>query len=270
MSIEAMTRVWKESKATGTALVVLLALADHANDDFVAWPSIATLSTRARVDRRSVIRTLQKLVDMGELKVVGEGIRGVKKYRLTSDASVTRDADVTGDTDVTPTSDASVTSTSDASVTRTLTKPTLEPSINKSDRFDEFWSAYPKRVAKGQARKAWDRLVKTNDPEQIIAGAKRYALDQSEQDIKFIRHPATWLNGEGWLDETVAASLSPVDFEKAQASRRRVEASLQSKAKQVLSGEITNLAKIGSLLNDGYLVRTRDGYAPGPRMSDGA
>lgn len=29
-----------------------------------------------------------------------------------------------------------------------------------TSEFDEFWAAYPRRVAKGDARKAWERAAK--------------------------------------------------------------------------------------------------------------
>ena len=40
--------------------------------------------------------------------------------------------------------------------------------------FDDFWTVYPRQVAKRAARLAWDRAVKRADPAVIIAGATRY------------------------------------------------------------------------------------------------
>jgi len=74
-------------------------------------------------------------------------------------------------------------------------KPSIEPSM-----FDEFWKIYPRKVAKGGALKAWANAVKIAKPEQIIAGAKKYAKDPA-RDPKFTAHPATWLNAQRWLDE---------------------------------------------------------------------
>lgn len=75
----------------------------------------------------------------------------------------------------------------------------LGPTI---DLFDRFWSAYPKRVAKEAARKAFARAVETGtDPEAVIAGAKRYAGDRAGQDPKYTAHPATFINGRRWEDE---------------------------------------------------------------------
>ena len=70
--------------------------------------------------------------------------------------------------------------------------------------FNLFWKAYPKRVAKGHALKAYKLAKKRGaTDEQIRSGAERYAIAcrQAGTEKQFIRYPATWLNGDGWLDE---------------------------------------------------------------------
>ena len=89
-------------------------------------------------------------------------------------------------------------------------QPKPQPRKNRSsngESFDEFWQAYPRRVAKGAARKVWDRIVKNTPPELIIKGAQRYAADPSREE-RFTAHPATWLNAERWGDEPSGGSES--------------------------------------------------------------
>jgi len=69
MSIRLMTQVWEKSKATGSALLVLLALADNANDESYCWPSLNTISKKSRVNKRQVIRIIKDLETMGEIRV---------------------------------------------------------------------------------------------------------------------------------------------------------------------------------------------------------
>lgn len=69
----------------------------------------------------------------------------------------------------------------------------------KESAFEEFWTIYPRKVAKGAAKKAWDK-IKADDYEAVIAGAQRFALDPN-RDETFTPHPATWLNSERWTDE---------------------------------------------------------------------
>lgn len=80
---------------------------------------------------------------------------------------------------------------------------------NVTALFDEFWSAYPRKTDKANARKAWSKAVKKKDPQTIIAAAVAYAATKPEQ--KFTAHASTWLNGERWDDELARSPTeSPV------------------------------------------------------------
>lgn len=82
------------------------------------------------------------------------------------------------------------------------TKPSSSaPPTDDDPDFAAFWGAYPRKVGKGQARKAWLKAVKTATPAAIIAGARRYAEQRQGQDPQYTAHPATWLNGERWADQ---------------------------------------------------------------------
>lgn len=75
-------------------------------------------------------------------------------------------------------------------------------------RFESFWKAYPRHVAKANALKAWAKL-KVDDAllGKILAAIE--AQKQSQQWQKdggaFIPHPATWLNAHRWEDEVHCA-----------------------------------------------------------------
>jgi hypothetical protein len=66
------------------------------------------------------------------------------------------------------------------------------------DRFADFWAAYPRRVGKLAAQKAWARAIKSQTPEVIIATVRQTTWPQ---DVQYIPHPATWLNAGRWMDE---------------------------------------------------------------------
>ena len=76
--------VWHNSQQTGSALLVLLAIADHANDDGICWPSVARLARLARVSERQCQRLISQLVDAGELAVErgGHGPKSTTVYRM--------------------------------------------------------------------------------------------------------------------------------------------------------------------------------------------
>ena len=78
-----MSRVWETSAQQGNALLLLLAIADFANDDGVAFPAVETLARKARVGESTAHRILRHLADAGELAIeVGAGRKGTNLYRV--------------------------------------------------------------------------------------------------------------------------------------------------------------------------------------------
>jgi len=69
-----------------------------------------------------------------------------------------------------------------------------------SNKFDDFWSVYPRKVGKRDAERAYVRALKVATSEEILEGAKRYATDPNRLG-EFTAHPATWLNRGSWADE---------------------------------------------------------------------
>lgn len=74
--------------------------------------------------------------------------------------------------------------------------------------FDDFWAAYPKKVGKDAARRAWAKAVRRDDPAKIVDVVRRYPF---RPDKQFVKDPATWLNAGCWTDDldTVAAANRP-------------------------------------------------------------
>ena len=66
--------------------------------------------------------------------------------------------------------------------------------------FELWYAAYPRKVARGAAERAFAKAIKTAAIEDLIAGATRYAKAVSGKEPEFVAHPATWLNGKRWLD----------------------------------------------------------------------
>lgn len=69
--------------------------------------------------------------------------------------------------------------------------------------FDTFWSCWPKKVAKAEARKAWKQTEAIRPPlETILKAIKAASLTEqwSRNNGLYIPHAATWLRGERWDD----------------------------------------------------------------------
>jgi hypothetical protein len=70
------------------------------------------------------------------------------------------------------------------------------PKVCNENLFLEFWGVYPKKAAKGDARRAYLKALSRASHSEIVSGAHRY-----KPDPKFTKNPATWLNADCWLDE---------------------------------------------------------------------
>lgn len=103
MSVAAMSAVWRQSKAaTPSALLILLALADWADDDGYCYPSHRAIAQKARTSRATVKRVMRAAELRGELEraprghtqptpkeFVGQtGFRPTTMYRITLDPHV--------------------------------------------------------------------------------------------------------------------------------------------------------------------------------------
>lgn len=61
MSIKIMSEVWAHADSEGGELLVLLALADFANDDGWCFPSVATIAAKARLQERQTRILIRRL-----------------------------------------------------------------------------------------------------------------------------------------------------------------------------------------------------------------
>lgn len=76
-----------------------------------------------------------------------------------------------------------------------------EPVDATDEAFNEFWSAYPKKVGKKEAQKAFAKVPKADWPKLVPAVEAQIKSKQWQKDNgQFIPHPATWLNQGRWED----------------------------------------------------------------------
>lgn len=108
----------------------------------------------------------------------------------------------------------------DVSVTREEKRREEKKTPADDGLFDSFWRAYPRKVAKQDAAKAFAKLAPNAELMKLIlaAIAVQSASEAWTKDGgKFVPHPATWLNGKRWADEaeSTGGGSDPQWFEGA-------------------------------------------------------
>lgn len=142
----------------------------------------------------------------------------------------------------------------------------------QSGAFAQFWNAYPKKVGKGQAERAWKAL----DPDASLLTQILTAIEAQKADRLAAvkagafrpewKNPSTWLNAQAWLDEIqpiepparkrgdpaphITRPLSDADRERAAAALKREEerkaalsAPVDPAAQAKVAGFVESLAK---------------------------
>jgi hypothetical protein len=183
---------------------VLAGFADSETNQ--AFPGRTRLSKELRCSLKSVDRAVLELESIGAIRKkqrVKDGhyqsslytvvridpASGVARPRVTDDATPRQD----GRDPVSPVTH----------ITRTTELEPLkqEPLNDISTNFNQFWELYPRKVGKGKARQAFEKALEKTDIDTILAGVEAYVYHEGYNDMEFIAHPTSWLNGERWDDE---------------------------------------------------------------------
>jgi hypothetical protein len=233
-----------------TPKLVLLALAEHADDRGVCWPGQERIARMCGLSVRHLRRVCADLEGRGWIRIehrpgTGAGRRtDLYQLQLEGRGSDTRQPDMGGTQPDSMTRGAtghsgqatghleqgnrtSERGQPDTDVRQTVMEPSREPVMEppseepdqpgattktagpvlkrrQEEGFDRFWEIWPKRVAKGDARKAWAKLDPDAELTDRILAAVQVAneCEQWRRDGgRFIPYPATWLRRQGWEDE---------------------------------------------------------------------
>ena len=103
-------------------------------------------------------------------------------------------------------------------------KALLQQNSNKEDRdkdkdiytinnrvkfFEEFWKINKRKIAKGQSGNAYNKLPNEwVDKPKLLA--EKYNKHYQEK-MEYSKHPATWLNGQCYLDEVSTVESTPTE-----------------------------------------------------------
>jgi hypothetical protein len=161
-----------------------------------AWPSQVTLATEMRMTVRGVRGLSDQLEAAGHLTVIASQGRGHScRYRPAFQGPA--------DAEPGPEPVAPELPSEDLFPRAASGGEGKMPKRDYTADFEAWWLQYPRRISKGAARKAYDRARQASvSVDTLLVGAMRYAATRSGENPQYTKHGATWLNGEGWLDET--------------------------------------------------------------------
>lgn len=206
MSMSLMVEAMKIKVGNPTRKLVLIKLADNANDQGECWPSYANIADHCETSKRSVMTHIKQLEIDGLLRrEYRKGIKGNSSniYHLTLRGSENIALDPSENTSP-PSENISPPPSENISP---RTSHSLEPVNEPKDicAFEAFWAAYPTKAKKKTAQQKFNIAVKNskltaNEFSQKLINdiQKRLELKQFGFDKL---HATTYLNQERWNDD---------------------------------------------------------------------
>jgi biotin operon repressor len=202
MAIRHIVAVFEADGLTPTEKLVLLKLADNANDDGLCWPSREHIVRHTGCSEATVKRTLRSLKRKGFIDVEPQiregGLQGVNLYRLNLSPWGVTVSPQGGHSD--PARGVTV---SPGTVNNQTPRESHARGRARDARFEEFWNAYPKgrRRAKKRAREIWTRKRLDERADEIIDDVRKRAESDAQWVRGYVPMPTTYLNGDRWEDE---------------------------------------------------------------------
>ena len=185
--------------------IVLYWLADHHNGETgKCFPSLARLCKVTEMGKTALVGHLDTLEKLGL-------IERLRKYddngafKSTDYVLKLKDDTLVRNTD-NPCSDFTPPLVRNANTNLVSNNLGSKPYTSSKDDevnyyFDQLWEMYPRKVGKGQARKAYVAASKKIDFFDLLPKLEAYVSTLDGKDKQYMPHLATWLNGERWADE---------------------------------------------------------------------
>jgi hypothetical protein len=245
MSIRLMTLVWDSGFYEGGTLLVLLALADWAQDDgSKVFPKMETLAKKARLSVRGAQMCVAGLRDDGVIQEVAPARRGkATEYKIVlstlkelhrNECTAITSGEVSGAIGV---QSATVGVQSVASHIDNHQEPSVEPSLSREvspAAWKKIWQAFktwpglPAGASEQLARTVWQRMAADlpSDLEwRIRAHGTALARDNAARGkagMALVVHPHNWLERDrGWESYSAESVRTPeqIEADKDRADR---------------------------------------------------
>lgn len=226
MSMELMVKAMKTKVGSPLRKLVLIKLADNANDQGECWPSYQHIADQCEIDRSTVRRHIKQLQEQGLLRIENrEGPKGnsTNLYYLTfrgvGQKSTPVGPESTG-VGTQPTGGVGPESTRTSHPSEPVNEPKPLCTSEPMEGFEQFWKLYPKKKGRKDAAKAWAKLKPNNELRQtLITALGKHCIseDWTKDGGRYVLNAATWLNGERWSDVLKPAGNQASNFQNLPA-----------------------------------------------------
>jgi len=179
MSFQAMAWAVKIKADSSISKLLLLLIANYANEKGEAYPSQEHLAKLCQCSTRSVVRHIKKLEKDKFITIRKEknGAYGFNLYKLNM--GEVPECHIATDRVAHNTQDKHITS-----------------------KFEIFWDKVPRKIAKKKCKSLYNNLVKSKEvsEDELISAMEKYAESVKHTSPAFIVHGATWLRNGRWED----------------------------------------------------------------------
>lgn len=184
-----------------------MALADYADEEWSCFPSVKQLADYTGQGEKTVRDHLDALVEAGIISRQrhrrDDGTLGRYRFfihrRILPVANFAR-----GEKQPSPAADFATHNPHTNPHTSSLRSEVARERV--PSRFDDFWSLYPNKVGKADARKKFDKALKVVSFDELMAGLSRYV---AKTDDRPWCNPSTWLHQERWSDAPAQPPTAP-------------------------------------------------------------
>ncbi|MCC5853898.1 MAG: helix-turn-helix domain-containing protein [Alkalimonas sp.] len=229
MSRKATDWAWRYPASSSTVKLVLLALADRADEQSTCFPSIERLKRDTGLNRKTIIKATAELCNAGALSDTGQrkgATQRVKVYRLNTELVTVPKTELfqkrNDSKNGTLNSPKNGTLNSPKNGTQNQSvEPVIEPlldhcasdrvkngseKVNTEQLFGQFWKHYSTKTGKQAAFKAWQKLMKGKRAGQVIFWNNlmlEYYHQQREAGTLGYEaiHASTFINQKRWEDD---------------------------------------------------------------------
>tara|TARA_R110000796_G_scaffold63092_1_gene145399 strand:- start:528 stop:1196 length:669 start_codon:yes stop_codon:yes gene_type:complete len=206
MSFTALAWASKQKTGNGTTKLILLCLANYADDKNLCFPSFKTICSISECSRATVIRTLKKLEEKGFITINKRFQEMQDSARQTSniyELNMVSQIDTPQYQIETP----EYIKETPPSIREIPHITYNNKPINKpiySNEFETFWTMYPRRPNDnkyGAFQKFVDIIKKKEITyDELYEKTIWFRKSQDGKDTKFIPHCKTWLTQKRFLD----------------------------------------------------------------------